>query len=65
MYCFYKTLQQQPWNKNEQGRLPLGWCGFIESTLLEGQAAPSPCWFCLLVVCVVADGHVMSQAHRV
>jgi hypothetical protein len=28
---------------------------FIESTLLEGQAAPPPCWWCLLVVCVVVD----------
>jgi hypothetical protein len=26
---------------------PLGRCGFIESTPLEGQAAPSPWWWCL------------------
>jgi hypothetical protein len=32
---------------NMQGRLPLGWCGFIESTPLEGQAAKSPWWWCL------------------
>jgi hypothetical protein len=28
---------------NAQGRPPLGRCGFIESTPLEGRAAPSPC----------------------
>jgi hypothetical protein len=48
---------------NAQGRLPLGWCGLIKSTLLEGRAAPSPWWWCLLVICVVVDGLVTSQAH--
>jgi hypothetical protein len=37
-----KHLQQRPQKKNAQGRLPLGRCGFIESTPLEGRAAPSP-----------------------
>jgi hypothetical protein len=59
-----KTLQQQPWNEHVQSRPPLGWCGFNKSMLLEGQAAPSPWWWCLLVVCVVVDGLVMSRAHR-
>jgi hypothetical protein len=31
---------------------------------LEGQAAPSPWWWCLLVVCVVVDGLVTSRDHR-
>jgi hypothetical protein len=37
--------------------------GSMESLnpLLEGRAAPSPWWWCLLVVCVVVDGLVMSQ----
>ncbi len=39
---------------NAQGR-PLLWrCGFIKSTLLEGQAAPSPWWWCLLLITVVS-----------
>jgi hypothetical protein len=59
---FYINLLNftKPFNRglekmNAQGRLPLGRCGFIESTPLEGQAAPSPWWWCLLVVCVVVD----------
>ena len=43
---------------NAQGRPPLGRCGFIESTPLEGCGhAPSPWWWCLLVVCVVSWRH--------
>jgi hypothetical protein len=49
---------------NVQGRPPLGRLGIIESTPLKGRAAPSPWWWCLLVVCVVVDGLVMSQDHR-
>jgi hypothetical protein len=49
---------------NAQGRPPLGRCGFIESTPLEGQVAPSPWWWCLLVVCAVVDGLVTSKAHH-
>jgi hypothetical protein len=48
---------------NAQGRLPLGLRGIIKSTPLERQAAPSPWWWCLLVVCVVVDGLVTSQDH--
>jgi hypothetical protein len=39
-----KILQQRPWTIYAQGRLPLRRRGFIESTLLEGQAAPLPWW---------------------
>jgi hypothetical protein len=35
----------------------------IESKLLEGQSAPSPWCWCLLVVCDVVDGLMMSRAH--
>jgi hypothetical protein len=45
----------QPWTMYAQGCPPLRQCGFIKSTPLEGQAAPSPWWWCLLVVCVVVD----------
>jgi hypothetical protein len=55
--------EQRPQKMNAQGRPPLGWCGFIESMPLEGAAAPSPWWWCFLVVCVVVDGLVTSQAH--
>jgi hypothetical protein len=48
---------------NVQGRPPLGRHGIIKSTPLEGLVAPSPWWWCLLVVCVVVDGLVMSQDH--
>jgi hypothetical protein len=41
---------------NAQGRPPLGRRVLIKSTPLERQAAPSPWWWCLLVVCVVVDG---------
>jgi hypothetical protein len=47
-----------------QGRPPLGQCGLVVFTQLEGQVAPSTWWWCLLVVRVVVDGLVMSQAHR-
>jgi hypothetical protein len=50
-----KILQQRPWNEHAQGRLPLGQRGIIKSMLLEGGVAPSPWWWCLLVVCVVVD----------
>jgi hypothetical protein len=43
---------------------PSGRRGIIKSTPLEGQAAPSPWWWCLLVACVVVDGLVMSRAYR-
>jgi hypothetical protein len=46
------------------GRPPLVLCGFIKSTPLEGQAAPTPWWWCLLVVCAVVDGLITSRAHR-
>ncbi len=49
---------------NAQGRPPLRWHGIIESTPLEGRAAPSQWWWNLLVVCVVVDGLMTSQAHR-
>jgi hypothetical protein len=49
---------------NAQGRPPLGQRGIINSTPLEGQATPSPWWWCLLVVCVVVDGLVTSRDHR-
>jgi hypothetical protein len=45
------------------GRPPLVLCGFIKFTLLEGQAAPSPWWWCLFVVCVVVDGLMTSGYH--
>jgi hypothetical protein len=46
---------------NAQGRPPLRRRGFIESMLLEGQAAPSPWWWCLLVVCADVDGLVSHK----
>jgi hypothetical protein len=49
---------------NAQGHLPLGQRGIIKSMPLEGQAAPSPWWWCLFVVCVVVDGLVTSQDHH-
>ncbi len=45
-----KILQQQPRSEHAQGRPPLGLRCIIESTPLEGWAAPSPWWWCLLVV---------------
>jgi hypothetical protein len=59
-----KTLQQRPQKEHVQGRPPLRRCGFIKITPLEGQTAPSPWWWCLMVVCVVVYGLVTSQAHR-
>jgi hypothetical protein len=49
---------------NAQGRSPLGRRGIIKSMPLEGQAAPSPWWWCLLVVRAVVDGLVTSLDHR-
>jgi hypothetical protein len=43
-----KLLHQGLPNKHAQGRPPLWWHGFINSTPLEGQAAPPPWWWCLL-----------------
>ncbi len=58
-----KSLLQRPWKIYVQGRPPLRQHGFIESTPLEGRAAPSPWWWYLLVVCVVVDRLVTSRAH--
>jgi hypothetical protein len=58
-----KILQQRPRNEHAQGRLPLGQLGIIKSMPLEWQAAPSPWWWCLLVVCVVVDWLIACTSH--
>jgi hypothetical protein len=52
---YNKTLLQRPQKINAQGCLPLKQRGFIKSTPLERQAAPSLWWWCLLSVCVVVN----------
>ena len=37
-----------PHRRVQRAPHPLGRCGFIKSTPLEGQVAPSPWWWCLL-----------------
>ena len=62
-------LQHRPWTKHVQGCPPLRRCGFIKSTLLEGQAAPPPLWWCFVVVfvgclCCVSWSHNWSYVGK-
>ena len=63
----FKSLDSGLGKIYAQGCPPLGRHGFIKSTPLEGLAAPSPWWWCLLglcAFCVVSDLWLTSWTHH-